>query len=378
MSREYPYWMAFAHLPKIKNLKKNNILVKLYEEEKSLTDMFNADITELKEKYEMTPDEINIFEENKKELPNYSFLAEDLLNQGYEIIPITSKDYSPTMKGNLKRNYSPTLLYVKGNKQIMQENSIAIVGSRKCSDISLEFTDNIAKIASEQFKVVVSGFAKGIDKQALDSAIKYNGQSIIVLPQGITTYASGFKKYYRKIIDGDVLVLSTFHPKAAWSVPLAMARNPIIYGLAKEIYVAESSDKGGTWSGVLDGLKKGREIYIRKPDENEKNANSILIGKGGTAIDINGNVIHADKIMEKKTESLEKTSDKNDDWSRIEELLSKGAYTSNEIIDKLKIDFSPRKLTNELKKRDGIIIVRKKSPIKFSLINIEKQASLFN
>ena len=142
----------------------------------------------------------------------------------------------------------------------MHEKSIAIVGSRNASDKSLEFTDNIAKLASKEYKVVVSGFAKGVDKQALDSAIKYKGQSIIVLPQGIMTFGSGFKKYYKQIVDGDVLVLSTFFPKAPWKAELAMARNPIIYGLADEIYVAESSDKGGTWSGVVDGLRKNRKI----------------------------------------------------------------------------------------------------------------------
>ena len=148
----------------------------------------------------------------------------------------------------------------------MTEKSIAIVGSRNASDVSLQFTDNIAKLASKEYKVVVSGFAKGVDKQALDSAINYKGQSIIVLPQGIMTFGSGFKTYYKQIVDGDVLVLSIFFPKAPWKAELAMARNPIIYGLADEIYVAESSEKGGTWSGVIDGLRKKRKIYVRKPE----------------------------------------------------------------------------------------------------------------
>ena len=87
---------------------------------------------------------------------------------------------------------------LKGNKKIMQEQSIAIVGSRAASEIALNFTGNIAKNASKDYKVVVSGFAKGVDKQALDSAIKYKGQSIIVLPQGIMTFSSGFKKYYKQ------------------------------------------------------------------------------------------------------------------------------------------------------------------------------------
>jgi predicted Rossmann fold nucleotide-binding protein DprA/Smf involved in DNA uptake len=182
----------------------------------------------------------------------------------------------------------------------MQEKSMAIVGSRDASDLALQFTDNIAKLASKEYKVVVSGFAKGVDKQALDSAIAYKGQSIIVLPQGIMTFESGFKTYYKQMIDGDILVLSTFPPKAGWSKDLAMARNPIIYALAKEIYVAESKSsknrqgvetKGGTWAGAMDGLKKGRTVYVRKPEPSEKNDNHILIQNGAVAVDFNGNVV---------------------------------------------------------------------------------------
>ena len=213
-----------------------------------------------KNKFELSDAEIAIIKTGLIELPNNSFLVESLLEQGYKILPITSPDYSTVLKKNLGRTYAPPILYTKGNLQILKEDSIAIVGSRKANEASLLFTDNIAKKASENYKVIVSGFAKGVDKQALDSSLKYKGHSIIVLPQGITTFKSGFNKYYKQIIAGDVLVLSTFHPKASWSVQLAMARNPIIYGLAKEIFVAESSNKGGTWSGVIDGLRKKREI----------------------------------------------------------------------------------------------------------------------
>ena len=215
----------------------------------------------------------------KSELASNAFLAESFFSQGFELIPITSPEFSKTLKGNLKAAHSPSVLYVKGNKKILEEKSIAIVGSRDASDVALQFTDNIAKLASKEYKVVVSGFAKGVDKQALDSAINYKGQSIIVLPQGIMTFGSGFTKYYKQIIDGDVLVLSTFFPKAPWKAELAMARNPIIYGLADEIYVAESAEKGGTWSGVVDGLRKGRKIFVRKPESYENTANILLIQK---------------------------------------------------------------------------------------------------
>ncbi|MCK5171319.1 MAG: DNA-processing protein DprA, partial [Bacteroidales bacterium] len=368
-----------AHIPNMKTARKNELIVRFFEEKQSIIDFFHCKKSDWQNLFSLNEKEIELLNGAKNELANYSFLVENLLEQGYDIIPITSPDYSPVKKNNLKRAYSPPLIYTKGNKQIMKENSIAIVGSRKAENISLEFTDNIAKTASKDYKVVVSGFAKGVDKQALDSAIKYKGQSIIVLPQGITTFQSGFKKYYKQIIDGDVLILSTFFPKAPWSVQLAMARNPIIYGLAKEIYVAESSEKGGTWSGVVDGLRKGRNIFVRIPLSSEKNANTILIQKGAIPVDIQGHKIENYSLKEIKASVVNEQSSTFDDVdSKIIKLLSLGIFSSKEIIERLKIDWTTRKLTNHLKENKNIEILNNKSPMKFTIKRKENiQQSLF-
>ena len=379
MKQEFAYWIALAHLPGMRIARKNELIIRFFEEKQSIVDFFHCEKSDWQGLFSLNEKEIELLVDAKNELANYSFLVEDLLEQGYDIIPITSPDYSPIIKNNLKRSYSPPLIYTKGNKQIMKENSIAIVGSRKAEDISLEFADNVAKTASKDYKVVVSGFAKGVDKQALDSAIKYKGQSIIVLPQGITTFGSGFKKYYKQIIAGDVLVLSTFFPKAPWSVQLAMARNPIIYGLAKEIYVAESSEKGGTWSGVVDGLRKGRSIYVRTPLENEKNANNILIQKGAIPVDREGNKVENYLIKEIEALVINEPANEFDDVdSRIKKLLSFGAFSSKEIIERLKIDWSTRRLTNYLKGNKDIEVLNKKSPMKFTIKSKENiQKTLF-
>jgi predicted Rossmann fold nucleotide-binding protein DprA/Smf involved in DNA uptake len=377
MNKELTYWLALAHIPKIQTKKKNEIIVRVFEKGKSIIDFFEFEQSVWENDYELNQSEIVLFEEAKKELSAYAFMVEDLLEQGYTILPITSADYSPTLKKNLGRSYAPPVIYTKGNLQIMKEKSIAIVGSRKANDISLEFTDNVAKNASKDYKVVVSGFAKGVDKQALHSAIKYKGQSIIVLPQGIASFQSGFKKYYKQIIDGDVLVLSTFYPKAPWSVQLAMARNPIIYGLASEIYVAESSEKGGTWSGVIDGLRKGRTIYVRKPNPTEKNANNLLISKGGKAVDNNGHCI-VYKIQNNEN-SLVSEPPLNETEKKIIELLKTGVFPANKIVQKLNIDWSSKKVSIFLKNREEIIIVNGK-PLKYSHKSraIQKQKTLFD
>jgi len=383
MTNETAYWIALAHLPKWGHLKINNLIIKFFHENQiSIVEFFELSENIWSSVYQLDEKQITDLRQAKSELPNNAFLAEQMQSQGFEIIPITSPEYSKTLKTNLKATYSPPVLYIKGNKKIMQEQSIAIVGSRAASEISLNFTDNIAKKASKDYKVVVSGFAKGVDKQALDSAIKYKGQSIIVLPQGIMTFTSGFKNYYKQIIDGDVLVLSTFHPKAGWSTGLAMARNPIIYGLASEIYVAESSEKGGTWSGVIDGLRKGRKIYVRQPENKEKNANNILIQKGAIRVDFNGNQVNIDypTDINESNLSVNEPALTNSFEAELKTIFNGRPLSSKEIIKKLNLDWSTQKLTAHLKKIDFVEVIKEKGKNLYQLKgkSEQNQPSLFS
>lgn len=369
MNQELTYWVALAHTPKIWTSRKNEIIAHCFQQGKNIIDFFSSN------HYlgmELTQQEIELLKRTQGELANYAFMVEELLNQGYEIIPVTSKDYSPTLKSNLKYN-SPIVLYTKGNKQILQETSIAIVGSRNANENALTFTDNVAKKASSEYKVVVSGFAKGVDKQALDSALAYEGQSIIVLPQGITTFTSNIKKYYKQVIGGNVLVLSTFHPKVPWSVDLAMARNSIIYGLASEIYAAQSDDKGGTWSGVTEGLKKGRKVFVRVPEKREKCANQTLIAMGATPVDIEGNPITETSCanLEENTrlDNLFSQTSANDNIEgKIYDLLSKGPYSSKQIIAELDLsDFSVQKMTGLLSRMKNISKIKEGKSTRYFL-----------
>lgn len=287
---ETTYWVTLACMPRMWTKRKNQLYVVCYQHipRYSIIDLFER--SDIRKELGVTQDEESLFVEAHEQLANNAFMVEDMYNQGYEILPITSQYYPQSLKKNLKQG-APCVLYVKGNKSLLNQDSTAIVGSRRADNISLEFTSNVARKATRENKTVVSGYAKGVDRQALDAALDANGTSIIVLPQGIMTFAGGFRQYYQPISRGKVAVVSVFHPKAPWSVDLAMARNSIIYGMASEIYAAQSDSKGGTWSGVTQGLKKGRKVYVRVPLNGEKNANMQLIQMGGIGVDLFGNVV---------------------------------------------------------------------------------------
>lgn len=379
---EATYWIALAHLPRWGHLKINNLIIKFFHENKiSVEEFFQLNENNWRDQYQLDEKQVSDLRQAKSELASNAFLAESYFSQGFEIIPITSPEYSKTLKANLKAAHAPAVLYVKGNKKILEEKSIAIVGSRDASETALKFTDNIAKLASKEFKVVVSGFAKGVDKQALDSAINYKGQSVIVLPQGIMTFSSGFKNYYKQIIDGDVLVLSTFFPKAPWKAELAMARNPIIYGLADEIYVAESAEKGGTWSGVVDGLRKGRKIFVRKPESSEKNANNLLIHKGAIPVDFNGLELPKtyDTTNTEQVFIVQEPTDNDSLEIKIRSTLNGRPLSAKELLTKLNLTWTTQKLNSYLKKLDFIEVVKEKKANLYKLKGTTdtKQTTLF-
>lgn len=374
MIQELTYWVTFSLIPHMWTKRKNEIYVNCYKHDPqiSIIDLFenpnNWDSIGLSDS------EKEQFNEAKKQLANNSFLIEGLISQGYDIIPITHDVYPKILKKNLKYN-APIVIYTKGNKSLLQEPSIAIVGSRKADKVSLDFTDKVAKNSVLENKVVVSGYAKGVDRQALDSALEANGKSIIVLPQGITTFSSGFKQYFKQITNGNVLVMSTFAPKAPWSVELAMARNPIIYGMASEIFVAQSEDKGGTWSGVIDGLRKNRTIYVRFPEKDESNANLILIQKGASAVDMNGKVIQPNLEVIKTSDEIQ-TEELS---SKIRTLLKRVEKVSaKDIINILGLDIKEKTLKTHLEKMQEVEKIKIKNRIFFQLKGKSEQILLLD
>jgi len=363
IKQELTYWVTLALIPKMWTKRKNEIYVNCFQHvpQISIIDLFensaNWDLVG------MNDIEKTQFEEAKVQLANNSFLVEELIAQGYDILPITHENYPRLLKDNLKFN-APTVIYTKGNKSLLQAPSIAIVGSRNADAKSLSFTDNIAKKATNENKVVVSGFAKGVDRQALDSSVGINGKSIIVLPQGIMTFGSGFKQYFKHIAQGRVLVMSTFAPKAPWSVEFAMARNPIIYGMASEIFVAQSDDKGGTWSGVIDGLRKKRPIYVRYPEKKEKNANLLLIQKGASAVDFYGNSLTPSHEEKKTPDEIKK---EKLDSELIAILNSVEKISVKEIIGRLSLDWKDDKMKRYLDNMQQVEKIKIKNRIYYRL-----------
>lgn len=108
----------------------------------------------------------DIKEKSKRDL-------EYINKNGIKIISYDNEKYPEKFKC---LNDKPTCIYVKGNIDILNQESIGIVGSRFALKESLEISKLLAYAFANQGTHVVSGLAIGIDKYAHLGALSGNGK----------------------------------------------------------------------------------------------------------------------------------------------------------------------------------------------------------
>lgn len=177
-----------------------------------------------------------------------------------DIINIEDKNYPQI----LKEIYDPPVsLYIKGNKNILNYNSIAIIGCRQVSEYgksaSKYFSYNLAKKGFN----IVSGLAKGVDSYSHIGSICACGKTIAVVGNGLDViYPQENKVIAQKILETGGTIISEYPLGTRPSKTNFPARNRIISGLSKAVIVVEAKEKSGTLITVDFALEQGRDVYV--------------------------------------------------------------------------------------------------------------------
>ncbi len=209
--------------------------------------------------------------------------VEGWTNRGLWVISRAENGYPARLKNRLGKA-APPLLYGAGNRDLLDAGGLAVVGSRNADDIALEFTRYIAEKCAKENIRIVSGGARGIDKEAMLEALKRGGTAAGVLSDSLEKEAlSG--KYRSAIRDGRLILVSPYPPSAGFSAGNAMGRNKLIYALADYAMVISSDVKGGTWNGALENMKKRYAPLIVRISPAAPEGNRKLLEQGGTAFD---------------------------------------------------------------------------------------------
>ncbi|REB09742.1 DNA-protecting protein DprA [Sporosarcina sp. BI001-red] len=186
-------------------------------------------------------------------------LLDLLLEKGIIPIPFTHPDYPDQLKQLID---PPAVLYTKGDPSLLKKpNKVAIIGSRKAGDYSINAMDMVVPPLVQHGCVIVSGLAKGADTMAHQAAIRFGGQTIAVLGHGFLHLYPKENAELAAIMAKEHLLITEYppyHPPAKWTFPM---RNRIISGLSNTIVITESAVKSGTMSTIEHALDHGKEIF---------------------------------------------------------------------------------------------------------------------
>ena len=183
-----------------------------------------------------------------------------------EEISINSKEYLQ----NLKNIYDPPKkIYLIGNKDLLYQKGIAIVGARAATQYGKKIAYNLAKELSEQNIVIISGLAIGIDSYAHKGSLEKG--TIAVLGSGIDNiYPKENLELAREIIKNKGCIISEY-PLGTKPERLHFPqRNRIISGLSNGVVVIEASKKSGALITAEFALEQGKEVFAVPGDINKK------------------------------------------------------------------------------------------------------------
>ena len=195
--------------------------------------------------------------------------------RGIWIASRTDSDYPERLKSKLKE-HAPLLIYGCGDKSLLQNGGLAVVGSRDADDQSLVFTRSVGESAAAAGVTIISGGAKGVDRAAMQGSLEAGGTTVGVLAEQLLRMAVA-PDCREPIREGRLAFVSLVDPAARFHVGNAMQRNKIIYGLADAALIVSSDvNKGGTWAGAIEQLERFKNcaIYVRTnsgaPDGNRE------------------------------------------------------------------------------------------------------------
>lgn len=202
---------------------------------------------------------------------------------GVKAIVINKPDYPSSLKSIWD---PPPILFLKGEILPCDDKSIAIVGSRSCTEYGKRMARKLAKGLAHAGYTIVSGLARGIDAEAHRGALEASGRTIAVLAGGLSKIYPPEHAGLAADITGKGAILSEAPMLQAPLPGMFPARNRIISGLSKAIILVEAAEKSGALVTAVHASEQGRPV-LALPGSVESSASggtNSLIRKGAVLI----------------------------------------------------------------------------------------------
>lgn len=172
----------------------------------------------------------------------------------------------------------PKELFYIGNKDLLQNRMVSIVGTRRPCNYTKDLTFKLAQALAKRGVTIVSGGAMGVDAIAHRGATPSN--TIAVMANGLDIKYPAVNKSLIADIEKNGLTLSFYKDgfKATkWSF---VARNELVVALGTVLIVTEADLNSGSLRSVEYALKMQKDIYVLPHRLGESLGTNELLEKG--------------------------------------------------------------------------------------------------
>ena len=174
---EIQYWIWMTRIEKLGSIKTQKLL-EIYKHPKNIWNAKKEELLKIEAIGEETAKQI-LKEEYRIGLERYETYMKQ---NNIELIHIYDKYYPQKLK---KIYDKPIVLYIKGNKSILNEFSLAIIGCREHTKYGEMVAKNMSYQISKNNIVTISGLAMGIDSIAHKETLRAKGKTIAVIGSGV-------------------------------------------------------------------------------------------------------------------------------------------------------------------------------------------------
>lgn len=195
------------------------------------------------------------------EIEEHILFLEEL---GIGILTILDDNYPSILK---KIDDPPPLLYYKGEFPLKKQSSIALVGTTQPTEEGKKEAILLGKALASRGVMVVSGLAKGIDKESHMGALIGEGKTYAVLGNGLGNIYPKENIHLAKEISENGALLTEYPLNVPVNVGQLMSRNRIIVGLSQAVIVVETRPDA---KGVIDAGQRakdqGKPVFLVKKE----------------------------------------------------------------------------------------------------------------
>lgn len=202
---------------------------------------------------------------------------------------------------------APFFLFCKGDIELLNSPSLAVVGTRKPTNYGRIVTEKIVGEVAKKKVTIISGLAYGVDSIAHRKTLEVGGKTIAILGSGFNyIYPSEHQALADEIAKKGLLV-SEYPPSKKSTKYTFPQRNRIIAGLSDGVLVTEAGIKSGTIHTKEFALEYGKNLYAIPGDINSSMSqltNDIIKSGQGALVTTGDDILKDYKIKEEKKESF--------------------------------------------------------------------------